>query len=96
MIEEEACRFVVGSVNEKVDLPDEAGGIRLGEALTVGRNVAVGIGCAESLGSTVHLAPTDLVRGVERLTGEVAYRDTIVVAQREVPDPRSHKEGQES
>ena len=72
-IEEKTCRFVVGSVDEKLDLPDEAGGIRLGEALTVGRDVAVGIGCAESLGSALHLAPTYLVRGVERLTGEVAH-----------------------
>ena len=72
MIEEKACRFVVGSVDEKVDLPDEAG-IRLGEALTVGRDVAVGIGCAESLSSALRLAPTYLVRGVERLTGEVTH-----------------------
>ena len=73
MIEEEACRFVVGSVDEKVDLPDEAGGIRLGEALTVGRDVAVGIGCAESLGSALRLAPTDVECSVERLTGEVTH-----------------------
>ena len=56
----------------------------------------MGIGCAESLGSAVRLAPTYLVRGVERLTGEVAHRDAIVVAQREVADPSSHEEGQES
>ena len=55
------------------NLPDEAGGIRLGEALTVGRDVAVGIGCAESLSSALRLAPTYFVRGVERLTGEVTH-----------------------
>ena len=66
MIEEEACRFVVGSIDEKLDLPDEAGGIRLGEALTVGRDVAVGIGCTESLGSTVRLASADVECGVNK------------------------------